>query len=74
MRDCKAVLDGLFEFLDKEMDATAATEIKAHLELCRSCFDRTEFEKEIRQHFKDKTEHACPDVVKNRIKKLIENF
>ncbi len=74
MRDCKEVLEELFQFLDKEVNASAATEIKAHLELCRSCFDRMEFEKELRQHFQDKTKHMCPEEVKNRIKKIIENF
>jgi mycothiol system anti-sigma-R factor len=74
MRDCEDVLKELFNFIDNEMDGTSAAEIKAHLDLCRPCLDRVEFEKVLRQHCREKTNHFCPGKLKDRIKKLIENF
>ncbi len=74
MLDCQGVLDHLFEYLDKEIDVNNITEIKAHLELCRDCFGRVEFERVLRVEIQKKTHHLCPNEVKNRIRKLIENF
>ncbi len=74
MRDCEAILKELFHFIDNEMDGQSAAEIKAHLDLCRPCLDRVEFEKVLRQHCKEKTSHLCPDKLKSRIQKIIENF
>ena len=74
MRDCKSVLKDLFDYIDKEMNDQDASEMKAHLELCRVCFDRMEFEQLLRSHLQDKTTHPCPDSLKTRIKKLIENY
>ena len=64
----------LADFIDNEMDKTSAAEVKAHLDLCRPCLERVDFEKILRQHFRDKTDHCCPDKVKRQIQKLIENF
>lgn len=74
MKDCEAVLKDLFEYLDKEMDEKSCAEIKEHMDLCRMCFDRAEFEKMLRQHIKEKTNHCCPDALKQRIQKLIDKF
>jgi mycothiol system anti-sigma-R factor len=74
VRDCKGVLDNLFLYLDQEMEGKDALEIKAHIELCRSCFDRIEFEKVLRIHIREQTNHLCPDKLKAKIQKIIENF
>lgn len=74
MRDCEAILKELFNYIDNEMDGPGAAEMKAHLDLCRSCLSRVEFERALRQHCQEKTNHCCPDKIKRRIQKLIENF
>ncbi len=74
MLDCQDVIEHLFDYIDKEMDGKNLAEMKMHLELCRSCFDRIEFERVMRIQIQEKTNHCCPERLKNKIRKFIENF
>lgn len=74
MLSCEQVLQGLWEYMDSEMGPTDVEHVKKHLDLCRSCFSRLEFEKRLREEMKKKTNHCCPEKVKARIKNLLELF
>ena len=74
MVSCEQVLQTVYEFIDKEMTRDGMVTIKAHLDLCRSCFSRVEFEKLLREHMKSTTDHACPEKVKKKIQDLMQNF
>lgn len=74
MTSCKDILDHLWDYVDKECDGTMQAEIKKHLDLCRSCFSQVEFEVLLRAQMQKKTNHICPEQLKERIKKLIQNF
>lgn len=74
MIDCKKVEDTLYQYLDQELDEQSAADFEKHIELCRMCFNHTEFERLLRDHMKQKTSHLCPDRVKNRIKNIIEHY
>src|SRR5439155_24359279 len=43
--DCEEALRRLFEYLDAELHGELEREMAQHLERCRSCFSRVEFEK-----------------------------
>ena len=43
--DCEEALRRLFEYLDAELHGEPQREMEQHLERCRSCFSRVEFEK-----------------------------
>lgn len=74
MAGCDKVLQGLWEYLDKECTEENRQHIKQHLDLCRSCYDRMEFEQLLRDHMREKTNHCCPDSVKNKIQKLLDLY
>ena len=44
---CEEVLKHLVAYLDRETDGHTAAEIEHHLEKCRGCFSRAEFEKQL---------------------------
>lgn len=74
MPGCDKIIEGLWLYLDKEMGEQDVIHFKAHLDLCRGCFDRVEFEVKLRDHMRCTTNHPCPDAVKNKIKKLLDQF
>jgi mycothiol system anti-sigma-R factor len=45
---CEEAVKKLYEYLDKELDIATTEQIDKHMELCRSCCDHMEFEKNIR--------------------------
>jgi anti-sigma factor (TIGR02949 family) len=45
---CEEALRHLFEYLDRELDATRHAEMEHHLHACRACFSRAEFEKRLK--------------------------
>lgn len=74
MRSCEQVIQNIWDYLDREMCSTDVSEIEKHLDLCRGCYSRIEFEKILREKMKNSTEHCCPEKLKQRIKDLIDRF
>lgn len=74
MLSCEQVLQDIWAYLDHEICEADLGHIKSHLDLCRSCFSRVEFEKLLRVEMKKKTEHCCPDKVKARIKSILDQY
>jgi len=74
MQSCEKVIQSIWEFLDRELDATGLAELQKHLVLCRSCFTRVEFERALRDNCKTKTAHICPDKLKLKIRQIIELY
>jgi len=71
---CEKILQGIWEYLDQEMTPESCAEIKKHLDLCRACFSRVEFHRLLRVKMRDKTNHLCPEKLKQRIQKLVDLF
>jgi anti-sigma factor (TIGR02949 family) len=49
IRTCEDALRVLAEHLDRELDETAAVQVERHLDTCRSCWSRAEFEKRLKE-------------------------
>ena len=47
MKDCRHMLKLFYEYLDRELPDREAREFAEHLEKCRACFDRAEFERQV---------------------------
>ncbi|MDX1566199.1 MAG: zf-HC2 domain-containing protein [Longimicrobiales bacterium] len=45
MLSCQEVLERLFEYLDGELESPTEIQVEAHLEKCRRCYPRLQFEK-----------------------------
>jgi mycothiol system anti-sigma-R factor len=72
--DCEEALRRLFEFLDAELHGEAQHEIELHLERCRSCFSRFEFERRLKGHIADLGSTPVPDDLDRRIRKVLDGF
>lgn len=71
---CEEVMEQLFEFLDRELDGELSDRIDAHLERCRDCFTRAEFEKRLRARINEATEVKAPERLRRRIRRVIDEF
>ena len=45
MIKCEEALNHLFEYLDGEIDEKRRTAIEKHLEICKKCYPRAQFER-----------------------------
>lgn len=71
---CEEVIKELFAYLDREVDEGLSERIEHHLERCRDCFSRAEFEKKLRDCLKRSTEASAPERLRQRIHQAIRNF
>jgi anti-sigma factor (TIGR02949 family) len=72
--DCEEALRRLAEFLDRELADAAATEVEQHLETCRSCFSRAEFERHLKVRLSELREDAVDPDFESRICDLARGF
>lgn len=71
---CEDVIDKLLEYLDHELDAEAEADIARHIETCRACFTRAEFERKLRQRITETGERKAPDSLRRRIRSLVSRY
>lgn len=74
MIDCEEALNRLLEFLDGELDASSGREVEHHLERCRSCFSRAEFERRLKIHLRDLGQTPVSPELEQRIRTLMGQF
>jgi len=75
MPDCHDILDHLYEYINAhDITPQLSGEIKKHLEMCRACFTRYEFEQKLLEHLKRASGCSCPDSLKKKIKILVDQF
>ena len=72
--DCDEVMRQLFDYLDDEVEIAAGDEIHHHIEECRSCFTRVEFEKQIKDRVRSAGKDSAPESLRNRITDLMKDF
>lgn len=72
--DCEEVIEHLLAFLDREVDGDTRARIDAHLQRCRDCFTRAEFERRLRARVRQTTEVRAPERLHRRIGELIDTF
>jgi anti-sigma factor (TIGR02949 family) len=71
---CEDVLKHLVAYLDREIDADVAADIERHLEECRGCFSRAEFERRLKAQVRATGAAAAPARLRARIKEVVEKF
>jgi mycothiol system anti-sigma-R factor len=72
--DCEEALHRLFEYLDAELDRPSQRAIEQHLERCRSCFSRLEFEKRLKGHTSALGTEPVSPQLEARIRRILDNF
>jgi anti-sigma factor (TIGR02949 family) len=71
---CEEVLKHLMAYLDHEIDAEVAANIEHHLEACRGCFSRAEFERHLKEHVHAAGAQTAPASLRARIKQIVDKF
>lgn len=71
---CEEVIEQLFAFLDQRLDESRAADIHRHLERCRECFSRAEFERELRARITEAATEKAPERLQQRIKSILGEF
>jgi mycothiol system anti-sigma-R factor len=72
---CTEVMARLYAYLDSEVDELTELNIDEHLDECRECFSRAEFEKRLRARVAQSGQSATtPPDVQHRLKELIQKF
>jgi anti-sigma factor (TIGR02949 family) len=71
---CEEALRLLAEYLDGELEGAHRHEIDRHLERCRSCFSRAEFERRLKAQLGALRERPVQQRFEERIRALISRF
>ncbi|WP_163574320.1 anti-sigma factor family protein [Halomonas faecis] len=71
---CEDVIERLFDYLDRELDAQQAEDIEHHLARCRDCFTRAEFEKRLRERVAASGTVSAPPRLRRRVRRLLDRF
>ena len=71
---CEEALQHLYEHLDHALTAADAKEVEHHLETCRACFSRVEFEKRLKERLAAIGREQAPEALQKRVRDLLRRF
>lgn len=71
---CEDVLKLLVDYLHGEVDEAKFAEIEKHLDSCRACYSRAEFEKALKIRVKEENAETAPETLRNRLNDLMDRF
>jgi anti-sigma factor (TIGR02949 family) len=72
--NCEEALRRLFDYVDAELAGEPQREMEQHLERCRSCFSRLEFEKRLKAHTAELGQEPVSDELERRVRALLDSF
>lgn len=72
--ECEEALRRLARYLDGELGDRENAEVERHLEVCRSCWSRTEFERRLRNRLADLGQEDVDPDFEDRIRTLLRGF
>ena len=72
--DCEEAVRLLAAFLDDELPAGARAGVDRHLERCRSCFSRAEFERRLKAEIASLGREEVTPRFEERIRRLLADF
>lgn len=71
---CEEVIDKLLEYLDCELDAKTEEALARHMETCRACFTRAEFERKLRVRVNETGTVEAPESLRRRVRAIVQHF
>lgn len=74
IRSCEDALRLLAAHLDGELDALSDKELEQHLDTCRSCFSRAEFERQLKTRIGTLGHEPVRPELSNRVRSMIRKF
>jgi anti-sigma factor (TIGR02949 family) len=72
--ECEEALRRLAEYLDHELGRVPAAEVQQHLERCRSCYSRAEFERGLKSRLSELRREPVDPEFENRICEMARGF
>lgn len=72
--DCEQALKQIFEFIDHELHDADHQVMHRHLEKCKSCFSRVEFERRLKEKLRALRDEKATEKVSERVKGLLKSF
>jgi anti-sigma factor (TIGR02949 family) len=72
--NCEEALRLLAEFLDHELHAGERQGVERHLEACRSCFSRAEFERRLKGEISRLGREEVSPAFDQRVRRLLDSF
>jgi len=72
--DCEQALRHIFEFIDHELGESDHEAMHRHLETCKSCFSRMEFERRLKERLGALREEEATSKIDERIKDLFKSL
>ena len=71
---CEEALTHLLEYVDRELGTVKHREVEHHLDICRSCFSRAEFEQRLKAKLREAGRETAGESCGERIKLLLRGF
>lgn len=71
---CEEALKHLLAYLDRELGSAKRRELEQHLEICRTCFSRAEFEKQLKTQLQEAGRESVSASFEKRIKTLLGRY
>ncbi|HXV09324.1 MAG TPA: zf-HC2 domain-containing protein [Burkholderiales bacterium] len=72
--DCERALKQVFDFIDRELGAADHEAMHRHIETCKSCFSRVEFERKLKTKLGALREEKATEQMSERVKDLLKKF
>jgi anti-sigma factor (TIGR02949 family) len=71
---CAEALRLLAVFLDHELHGERHHAVERHLQVCRSCFSRAEFERRLRAEVRRLRQEEVPSSFEQRVRRILRSF
>jgi anti-sigma factor (TIGR02949 family) len=71
---CEEALRLLAEYLDRELERPREEALERHLEICRSCYSRAEFERALKARLTELGEETVRPELSDRVHTLVRAF
>jgi anti-sigma factor (TIGR02949 family) len=72
--DCEAALRRLAELLDGELDEAPRSAVEHHIDTCRSCYSRAEFERKLKSRLRELRDEPVDPAFENHIGEIARGF
>lgn len=72
--ECEEAIRKMLEYLDEELHTDDNAAIHNHLESCRECYSRMEFEQRLKGMVNESSSKTAPVSLSSRIKKIIKDY
>ena len=72
--ECEQALTRIFELIDHELKGHEREVMQHHVDTCKSCFSRVEFERRLKGRLKTLRDAETNDSARKRIEKLLKTL